>query len=49
MTGPDLFPRQSGHFGQEFDMSDNPIALSIQDIWAVDACVSVMSPKATKG
>lgn len=27
---PDLFPKQSGHFGLEFDRSDNPIALSQQ-------------------
>lgn len=36
MTKPDLFPKQSGHFGQEFDMSDNPIALSQQSFYSWD-------------
>lgn len=30
VTKPDLSPKQSGHFGLEFDMSDNPVAPSQQ-------------------
>lgn len=32
----DLFPKQSGHFGEEFDKSDNPIALSQQSSFSQD-------------
>ena len=36
VTKPDLFPKQSGHFGQEFDMSDNPNALTQQSPYSGD-------------
>lgn len=36
VTKPDPFPKQSGHFGQEFDMSDNLIALSQQSSYSWD-------------
>lgn len=36
VTKPDLFPKQSGHFGQEFDMSDNLIALFQQSSYSWD-------------
>lgn len=32
----DLFLKQSGHFGEEFDKSDNPIALSQQAFFSQD-------------